>query len=156
MKFYKIMPKSKESHSRRWFADEKGLSSLKDLYENYNRKNRWDEFEVIELTEQDKIWFDLGGSVMIDTPHIEKNLFGITWSILLTNVAILVEHFKTDEGVKPHRGNTRWMNTKYWSYCFDPSVFKKLAESYEEEIERCEKEEEELIRRLEEVNVQRI
>lgn len=131
MKFYTIVPKNEQSFSRRWFVDEVGLQYVKNHYTNYpkdpsNPINRWDEFKS-ELT--DAVWFDFGGMMHKNTPHIKEVMDGVTFEIPVTHIEYLLAALSTKElDDKKH-----WRcSTRFWNYVFTQKTKNKLKKIFTE------------------------
>jgi hypothetical protein len=141
MKFYTVVPKSKESYSRRWFVDEVGVKLVEKKYTNYEKVpgqpvNRWGEFKI-EPT--DKVWFDFGGMMHKNTPVVKETLHGVEFSMPVTHVDFFLEALDNPELNDP----SYWQcPMRFWCAVFSPEtkselkkIFTEKSKLYEEMIE---------------------
>lgn len=132
MKLFKVF--KKDSHSRRWMVDTKGLQHVKKYYQNYPDKNggtkdRWSEFTVEPIN---KIWFDFGGMIFANEPSVEIPFSGNICEVHKYQLPELVGVLSrpTSDADKKLWSIRAWM----WCYTFSTNTVKQLLAQAEKQL----------------------
>lgn len=133
MKLFKVY--IKDSHSRHWMVDTKGLANVKKHYENYPSKdkmstiNRWPEFTVEPI---DRIWFDFGGMMSANDPTIQIPVGDKHCDVHLSHLPTLIEALSSPK----YEDKKLWSITAWhWCYVLSDASKKKLLASAKKQFE---------------------
>ena len=129
MKFYLVQPTNKYSPSRHWFVDEVGLVKVKNKYTKYGRDpnntiDRWSDFEA-KVT--NKVWFDFGDMLRVNTPSVKEIMYGTTFELFVTHIPSFLEALKSPH----HMDEEYWQcSGRYHNYVFSEKVRDSLMEKF--------------------------
>lgn len=143
MDFFHVKPKDRESYSSRWLVDQIVLPKLENHYRNYpinklNRENsevydRWDEFEVEQMTE---FYFDFGGMCNINEPDVFKKIYGINFGCKVTHMPYVVDILKVKKAYREKWDAWFFGMWPYWKVILSPRSRRRILEVFFS-IETC-------------------